>query len=328
MEAKHIPSVVVTGGSAGLGRAVAIAFANEGYDVAVIARESGRLADVQREIENCGRRSLAFSADVADAAAVERAADEVVRQRGAINVWVNCAMATVFAPFHQITPDEFRRATEVTYLGYVYGTMAALKHMRRQNSGTIVQVGSALAYRAIPLQSAYCGAKFAIRGFTDALRSELQHDGGGVRVTMVQMPALNTPQFEWALNKLPKRAKPVPPVFQPEAGARAVVRAAKDAPRELWVGFSVVKAILGNMIAPGAIDRYLARTGYRAQESSEPADSQNLGNLFQPVVGQFGSHGRFDGIAKGKSIAATPTAIKSIIGLGLLVCLAVILFIA
>jgi short-subunit dehydrogenase len=203
-------------------------------------------------------------------------------------------MAAVFAPFHEIAPDEYKRATEVTYLGYVYGTMAALKRMRRRNHGTIVQVGSALSYRAIPLQAPYCGAKFAIRGFTDSLRSELLHERSNIHITMVQMPAINTPQFNWGRNKLPMRPQPVPPIYQPEAAAEAIVYAATARRHEVWVGGSSFKAILANKIAPGFLDRYLARSGYKKQYSNEPPQKDAPDNLFKPIEGDFGAHGRFD----------------------------------
>jgi NAD(P)-dependent dehydrogenase (short-subunit alcohol dehydrogenase family) len=287
-------NVVVTGGSAGLGRATAVEFARHGCNVAVIARDPGRLCETKRDIEAAGGRSLTFPVDVADAEAVEAAADTVVSEWNSLDVWVNCAMTTIFAPFHDIRPDEFRRVAEVTFLGFVHGTMAALKYMRPKNSGTIVQVGSALSYRAIPLQSAYCACKFAIRGFTDSLRSELLHDHCAVRLTMVQMPAFNTPQFDWARNRMPRKPMPVPPIFQPEFGARAIVQAAQAAPRELWVGKPAIQAILGNFVVPAWLDRFLARDGYEGQLSPERSDPAQPDNLFSPVQGNFGAHGRFD----------------------------------
>ena len=254
--------VVVTGASAGVGRATVRAFAKRGCSVGLIARGSEGLDAAAAEVRGEGGRAAAVSADVADAEALDRAADEIERALGPIDVWVNVAMTTVYAPFGEITPAEYKRATEVTYLGYVYGTMAALRRMRRRNLGTIVQVGSALSYRAIPLQAPYCGAKFAIRGFTDALRSELLHDGSGIHITMVQMPALNTPQFNWGRNKLPMRPQPVPPIYQPEVAADAIVFASSARLREVWVGSSTFKAILANKMAPWLLDRYLANFGY------------------------------------------------------------------
>ena len=286
--------VVVTGASAGVGRATVRAFAKRGCSVGLIARGSEGLDAAAAEVRGEGGRAAAVSADVADAEALDRAADEIERELGPIDVWVNVAMTTVYAPFGEITPAEYKRATEVTYLGYVYGTMAALRRMRRRNLGTIVQVGSALSYRAIPLQAPYCGAKFAIRGFTDALRSELLHDGSGIHITMVQMPALNTPQFNWGRNKLPMRPQPVPPIYQPEVAADAIVFASSARRREVWVGSSTFKAILANKMAPWLLDRYLANFGYESQMSSEPALKDTPDNLFKPIEGDFGAHGRFD----------------------------------
>ena len=287
--------VVVTGASAGLGRAIARAFGARGAAVGLIARGEERLAATQSEIRDAGGRALALPADVSDASALEAVADRAERELGPIDVWVNNAMVSVFSPVKETTPAEFRRVTEVTYLGYVHGTMAALHRMLPRDAGTIVQVSSALAFRAIPLQSAYCAAKHAIKGFTESLRTELLHDGSGVRVTMVHMPALNTPQFDWVRSRLPHRAQPVPPVYQPEVGAEAVVHAVLHPDlRDLTVGGSSVKAIWGERIAPGLIDRYLARTGYRSQQTGEPERPGRPDNLWDPVPGDFGAHGRFD----------------------------------
>ena len=300
------PVVVVTGASAGVGRATAVAFAQSGYNVGLIARGRDGLDGARRDVESAGGHALVLPADVADPDEVFRAADRIAGEWGNIDVWVNDAMATIFSPVHEITPKEFRRVTEVTYLGQVYGTMAALKHMRRRNAGTIVQVGSALSYRAIPLQSAYCGAKFAIRGFTDALRSELKHDSSGIRLTMVQLPAVNTPQFDWARNRLPKCLQPVPPIYQPEAIAREIVRAARDAPRELWIGRPALKAIIGTMLLPRLGDRILASEGYSGQMTTEPSRPDRPDNLFQPVAGDPGAHGRFDDRATRTVIGFNP----------------------
>jgi short-subunit dehydrogenase len=286
--------VVVTGASAGVGRATVRAFARRGCSVGLIARGTEGLEAAASEVRREGVQAVAVAADVADADAVERAADQIERELGPIDVWVNVAMTTVYAPVAEITPAEYKRATEVTYLGYVYGAMAALRRMRPRNRGTIVQVGSALSYRAIPLQAPYCGAKFAIRGFTDALRSELLHDRSGIHITMVQMPALNTPQFNWGRNKLPMRPQPAPPIFQPEVAADAIVFASTARMREVWVGASAFKAILANKIAPWLLDRYLARFGYQSQMSAEPASKDAPDNLFKPIEGDFGAHGRFD----------------------------------
>ena len=286
--------VVITGASAGVGRATARAFAKSGTSLGLIARGKDRLELAVQEAKALGVRAVAVSADVSDAAAVEAAAGEIERELGPIDVWVNNAMTTVYAPFAEIEPNEYRRATEVTYLGCVHGTMAALKRMEPRNKGTIVQVGSALSYRAIPLQSPYCGAKFAIRGFTDALRCELAHKRSRVHLTMVQMPALNTPQFDWGRNKLPRLPQPVPPIFQPEVAARAIVFAANARRREVWVGRSTIAAILINKLSPGLLDDYLARTGYKAQLSAKASPASRDDNLFEPVSGPYGAHGRFD----------------------------------
>ncbi|MGI4944253.1 MAG: SDR family oxidoreductase [Janthinobacterium lividum] len=287
--------VVITGAGAGVGRAAATEFARQGCDVALLSRDPDRLEHAASELRRFGVRALPIPTDVADAEAVEAAADRVEQELGPIDVWVNVAMATVFAPVSKLTPAEIKRGTEVTYLGQVHGMMAALKRMRPRNQGSIVNVGSALAYRSVPLQSIYCGAKFAIRGFTDSLRSELIHDKCKVTLTMVDLPAVNTPQFDWARNKMGRKAQPVPPIYQPEVPARAIVFGAFHPRRQIWVGFPTVVAVLANRIAPGLIDRYLAKSGYSGQlaQASEPTDAPD--NLFQPVRGAYGAHGRFDG---------------------------------
>ncbi len=294
--------MVVTGGSAGLGRAIAAAFARGGDRVALIARGTERLAEAATEIELLGSPSLALSADVADPEQVEGAAARVESEWGPIDLWINNAMTTVFAPFEQILPEEFRRATEVTYLGAVFGTLAALRRMKPRNRGTIVQIGSALAYRAIPLQSAYCGAKHALHGFTQSLRCELLHDRSAVRLIEVHMPALNTPQFEWCRTRLPHRPQPVPPIFQPEVAARAVVWAVEQDRKETYVAAPTVGAIVLNKLVPGLLDRYLARSAYQGQQTDELADPGRPSNLFEPVPGRFGSHGRFDERAHDRSL--------------------------
>lgn len=288
-------TVAITGASAGIGRATARAFATRGYKVGLIARDTERLQAACREVDASGGAGIAAPADVSDAEAVDRAAELIERELGPIDVWVNAAMATVFSPFHMIAPGEYRRATEVTYLGFVHGTMAALKRMRPRGRGAIVQVGSALAYRSVPLQAPYCGAKAAIRAFTDSIRSELIHDGVGVQLTIVNMPALNTPQFDWARNKMHHRPQPLPPIFQPEVAARAILLAV-DRPgrREIYVGRSTLEAIFGNMIAPGLLDRLMAKKGYTGQLTGEEEPSERPDNLFQPVRGDHGAHGRFD----------------------------------
>jgi NAD(P)-dependent dehydrogenase (short-subunit alcohol dehydrogenase family) len=304
-------TVVITGASAGVGRATARAFAGVGYNVALIARGEAGIQAAASEVEATGAKAIALPADVADADAIMVAADRVVAAWGRIDVWINCAMATIFAPVSKITPAEFRRVTEVTYLGQVHGTMAALKHMRPRNKGTIVQVGSALSYRAIPLQSAYCGAKFAIRGFTDALRSELEHDRSRIRLTMVQLPAVNTPQFDWARSRMPGRAQPMPPIFQPEAIAQEIVRATRNAPRELWIGRSAIKAIVGTMLVPGLGDHILAREGYSGQMTSEPEPAGRLDNLFEPVGGDPGARGRFSDRAESTVFGVSSTWLRA-----------------
>jgi NAD(P)-dependent dehydrogenase (short-subunit alcohol dehydrogenase family) len=288
--------VVVTGASAGVGRAVARAFAQRGARVGLLARGHAGLEGARRDVEALGGEALALPTDVADADAVEAAAAAVEERFGPIDVWVNNAMASVFSPVAEMKAEEYRRVTEVTYLGYVHGTLAALRRMRPRDRGVIVQVGSALAYRSIPLQSAYCAAKAAVRGFTDSLRCELMHDGSRIALTMVQMPALNTPQFDWVKNRLPGRGQPVPPIFQPEVAADAIVFAAHHPRRELWVGGSAVKAILSAKLAPPVGDWYLSRHGYRSQQTDRSRDPDRPDNLWEPVddIEDFGAHGRFD----------------------------------
>jgi short-subunit dehydrogenase len=297
----HRPQVaVITGASAGVGRAVACAFAKRGASVALLARDPQKLDEARREVESLGGPAIAVPTDVADHAQVEAAAERVEAQLGPIEVWVNNAMATLLARFVDTEPEEFKRATEVTYLGAVHGTMAALRRMVPRDQGTIVQVGSALAYRAIPLQSAYCGAKFGIRGFTDSVRTELLHDRSRVWITMVQLPALNTPQFSWCRTKLPKHPQPVPPIYQPEVAGEAVYWAAQNRRREVVVGFSSAKAIVGTKIVPGLADRYLARSGFESQQIETMPIERRAGNLFEPVPGG-GMHGIFDARARRQS---------------------------
>ncbi len=292
---------VITGAGAGVGRATVREFARNGFDVALLSRDPGRLAAAADEARKMGVRALPIPTDVADASAVEAAASRTEEELGPIDVWVNVAMATVFAPVSALTPEEVARGTAVTYLGQVHGMMSALKRMRTRNRGAIVNVGSALAYRSVPLQSVYCGAKFAIRGFTDSLRSEIIHDGLKITLSMVDLPAINTPQFDWARNKTGHKATPVPPIFQPEVPARAIYYAACHPRRQTWIGFPTVKAILANRVAPGLIDRYLAKSGYSGQLSDEAAPEGAPGNLFDPVPGDYAAHGRFDGQARPRS---------------------------
>jgi NAD(P)-dependent dehydrogenase (short-subunit alcohol dehydrogenase family) len=286
--------VVMTGASAGVGRATAVAFAKRGARVGLLARGREGLEGARTEVESAGGKALVIPTDVSDADAVKEAAERVEEDLGPIDVWVNNAMTSVFSPVKEMTPEEFRRVTEVTYLGTVNGTLAALKRMLPRNRGRIVQVGSALAYRGIPLQAAYCASKHAIQGFTESLRSELIHDRSDVGLTMVQMPALNTPQFGWVRSRLPRKAQPVPPIFQPEVAAEAIYWAAHHGRDELWVSLSAVKAIVGNRIIPRALDRYLAQTGYEAQQTDELADPDREDNLYEPVPVDAGAHGAFD----------------------------------
>ncbi|MFE0948995.1 SDR family oxidoreductase [Streptomyces mutabilis] len=299
--------VVVTGATGGVGRATARAFGARGSSVALLARGEHALERAAQEVREAGGRALPLVVDVADADAVDAAADRIEEEFGPIDVWVNAAFSTVFAPVAEIRPEELRRATEVTYFGFVHGTQAALRRMTPRDRGTIVQVGSALARRSVPLQAAYCGAKHAIQGFTESLRCELLHDRSGVRVTMVQMPGLNTPQFSWVLTRLPRHPRPVAPVYQPEVAAEAVLHAA-DRPerREYWVGGSTVATLLGQKLAPGLLDRYLARTGYDGQQTGEPVDPSRPVNLWKPpddtAPADFGAHGIFDDEAHPRSL--------------------------
>ena len=293
--------VVITGASAGVGRATAQAFARRGAFIGLLARGREGLEGARKEVEALGGTALVVTVDVANPQQVEAAARDVEDAFGSIDVWVNNAMVTLVSEFKDIPPEEFRRVTEVTYLGVVYGTMAALKRMLPRNKGVIVQVGSALAYRAIPLQSPYCGAKHAIRGFTDSIRSELLHTGSHVQLTAVHLPALNTPQFSWCKTRLPRHPQPVPPVFQPEVAAEAIVWAADHRPRELNVGFPTAKAIWANKLAPGFIDRYLARHGYVGQQTNERVAADRANNLWTPVPGEARTHGKFDRQARQRS---------------------------
>jgi NAD(P)-dependent dehydrogenase (short-subunit alcohol dehydrogenase family) len=289
--------VVVTGSSAGIGRATAVEFAKHGWRVALLARGTDGLEGTRREVEQAGGQALVVPVDVAAPDQVEAAAAQVEREWGPIDVWVNNAMSTIFCDFMHITPEDFRRATEVTYLGAVWGTLAALKRMKPRDRGVIVQVGSALAYRSIPLQAPYCGAKSAIRGFIDSLRSELIHDRSHVHLTMVQLSAFNTPQFDWGRTCLPNQPRPLGKIFQPEVAARGIYWAATHRRRELWVGWPAVEAILGTRVLPGFLDRKLAFSAYEGQEGKQPVSPARRDNLYEPVPGDHGAHGRFDGKA-------------------------------
>ena len=315
------PVIVVTGASAGIGRATAGEFAKPGARIALLARGLRGLEAAAHEVEARGGEALVLPTDVADESQVESAAAQVEEQWGGIDVWVNNAMATIFGPIASLTGDEIKRATEVTYLGAVYGTLAALKRMRSRNRGTIVQVGSALAYRAIPLQAPYCAAKHALRGFTDSLRSELLHDGSRIHVTMVHLSAFNTPQFDWACNKVGQRPMPVPPIFQPELAARAIVWAAQHRRRELFVGWPAVKAVYANKVVPGVVDRVLAKRGYDGQITPERVPEDACSNLYHECDIDPGAHGRFDRQAQTGSwqwLATSNRVLTGAVALGVL----------
>lgn len=286
--------VVITGASAGVGRAAVREFARHKAWIGLVARGKDGLEAAKREVEQAGGRALVLQADVAEADQVEAAAERVEAEFGPIDIWINNAMCSVFSPIKDTTAKEFKRVTEVTYLGFVYGTLSALKRMLPRDRGVIVQVGSALAYRSIPLQAAYCGSKHAIAGFTDSLRCELYHDKSNVEVTMVDMPALNTPQFGWVKSRLKHKAQPVPPIFQPEVAAQAIYYAAQHPRRQFFVGSPTVAAIMGQKVFPGLLDKYLGRTGYKSQQTDQPEDPSRPDNLWEPVPGDHGAHGTFD----------------------------------
>jgi short-subunit dehydrogenase len=298
-----VPSVVVvTGASAGVGRATARVFAARGCAVGLIARGMTGLEAAAKEVEAAGSRALLLSVDVADAEAVESAAARVESQLGPIDVWVNNAMTSVFSPIAETPPEEIHRVAEVNYLGTVHGTQAALRRMRPRNRGMILQVGSALAFRGIPLQSAYCASKHAITGFTDSLRTELLHEGSAVRVAEVHLPALNTPQFGWIRSRLPRKAQPVPPIYQPEVAANAIVWAATHRRRHLYVGWSTVATVWASRLGPGLVDQYLGWRGYESQLTNEPENPDRPDNLMSAVEGDYGAHGDFDARAKRRSL--------------------------
>jgi short-subunit dehydrogenase len=305
MESQRKPEVVViTGASGGVGRAVVHAFARRGAHIGLVARGRAGLEGARRDVEAIGGRAVVLPADVADADQVEAAAEATEQEFGPIDIWINNAMVSVFSKVNEMTPEEFERVTQVTYLCYVYGTLSALRRMQPRDRGKIIQVGSALAYRGIPLQAAYCGAKHAVQGFTESLRTELYHDDSNVKLIMVQMPALNTPQFDWTKSRMPNRAQPVPPIFQPEVAAEAIAWAADHDRPEIYVGMPTEKAVWGNRVAPRLLDYYLARTGVQSQQTDEPENPNRPYNLWEPVDDErdFGAHGRFDDRARASSL--------------------------
>lgn len=309
--------VVITGATGGVGRVTAWEFAKLGAKVVLLARSQEQLDATKKEIENFGADALAISVDVADAAQVEAATVKIENEFGPIEVWINNAMNSVFAPFKDISPEEFKRVTDVTYLGQVYGTMSVLRRMQGRNRGSIVFVGSALAYRGIPLQSAYCGAKHAIEGFYDSLRTELMHEKSNIKTCMVQLPALNTTQFGWVLSKLPNNPRPMGTVYEPEVAARAIVFAAAHNRRSVWVGFPTYKAILGNGIAPWYADYVLANTGFDGQQTEETASDNRQNNVWEPVSGDRGPYGEFKNIAKKHSFTLWASINRGIIGMAM-----------
>jgi NADP-dependent 3-hydroxy acid dehydrogenase YdfG len=308
--------VVVTGASAGVGRAIACEFARHGASVGLLARSRDGLAGAAADVERLGGRALAVPTDMADDQQVDEAAERVERELGPIDIWINNAMVSVLSPALQMTADEYRRVTDVTYLGYVYGTLAALRHMVPRDRGVVVQIGSALAYRSIPLQSAYCAAKHAIQGFTESLRTELIHDGSRVHVTTVQLPAVNTPQFSWIRTRMPRHPQPVPPIFQPEVIARAVYWVAHHRRREFSVGFPTVKAIIGDKFIPGLLDHYLAAVGYDSQQTQEPVAAGRPDNLYTPLPGDHGARGKFTDQARNISVQTWLNQYRAWLALG------------
>ncbi|HWE99939.1 MAG TPA: SDR family oxidoreductase [Caulobacteraceae bacterium] len=305
--------VVVTGAGAGAGRAIAARFGAERWGVALLSRGQERLAAAQREIEALGGEALPIPTDVSDKDAVYAARDQVMERWGHIDAWVNCAMATLVGPIHQLAVEDFKRVVEVTLMGYVHGAKAALEVMRPRNAGAIVQVGSALAYRAIPLQSAYCACKFAIRGFTDSLRAELIHEGSAITVSMLQMPGMNTIQFDWARNLLKDRYQPVGDVFDPRVAAEAAWRAVRDGPRELWVGGSAIQAIVGEMVCPPLLDRMVAKSGFEQQISHTPENPDRPDNLYDPVNWNVGARGRFGDRAKPRALTVDGVRFRGVL---------------
>ena len=320
-----IGTVVITGASAGVGRATARKFARSGAQIALLARGRDGLEATRKEVEALGAKVLVALVDIADAEQIEAAAERIEAELGKIDIWINNAMTSVFSPVKQMTPAEFKRVTEVTYLGYVYGTLAALKRMLPRDHGVIIQVGSALAYRGIPLQSAYCAAKHAIQGFCDSLRCELLHDKSSVQLCMIQMSALNTPQFGWVKSRLPRKAQPVPPIFQPEVAAEAIYFAAHHPRRELYVGMPATVTIILNKIMPGLLDHVLAHRGFDSQQYDGLENPDRPSNLWRPIPGDHGAHGDFDLRAKSWSMQWWLNRHRGWIGLGLAVLLLVII---
>jgi NAD(P)-dependent dehydrogenase (short-subunit alcohol dehydrogenase family) len=317
--------VVVTGASAGVGRAAARRFARDGASVALLARGEAGLEGARRDVEAEGGRALVVPTDVTDPEQVEAAADAAERELGPIDVWVNCAMATVYAEFLDVEPDEFRRATDVNYHGFVWGTRSALRRMLPRDSGVVVQVLSALSYRGIPLQAPYCGAKHAAKGFTESVLTELRHRGSAVRIPMVQLPGLNTPQFTWGRTKLPRQTRPMPPVFQPEVAADAVHFVAHNDRREIWVGLPTVGVIAAEKLAPRLLDWHLGRTGYDGQQTEQPLDPERHDNLFAPVDEDRGAHGPFDEQAHPRSLQLELAKHRRLLGAAGLAALAAFL---
>jgi len=307
--------VVITGAGKGIGRAIVRRFAREGAAIGLLGRGRDALDAARREVEEAGGRALVLPGDVADPEFVEAAAGAVEDALGPIEIWINDAMTTVFAYFSDITPEEYERATKVTYLGAAWGTRAALSRMLERDRGTIVQVGSAMAYRGIPLQSPYCGAKHAIKGMQESLRTELRHKGSNVHVTMVQLPGLNTPQFDHCRSKMPMHPMPVPPIYQPEVAADAIHWAAHHRRREVYVGVPAVYTILGSKLAPWLAERYLARTAVKSQQmqGTQPSPLNRDGNLFEPDPGDPAAHGRFDGQAHGRSLQLFATKHRGVL---------------
>lgn len=316
--------VVITGASAGIGRATVRAFAQRGAHLGLLARGQEGLEGARREVEKLGGQAVVIPTDVADPEQVERAAVTVEETFGPIDIWINNAMVSVLSPVKDMTAEEFQRVTNVTYLGYVYGTLTALRRMLPRDRGVIIQVGSALSYRAIPLQSAYCGAKHAIKGFTESLRSELIHDGSRVRITMVHLPGVNTTQFGWIKSRLPNHPQPVPPIYQPEVMARAIVWAAHHDRRELWVGMPTVKTIVGEKCIPGLLDHYLADVAYGGQQTDVPIDPNRPDNLLTPLAEDRGAHGPFDHRSRTSSVqlwASMHRGLLAMAGVGILLLL-------